>query len=46
MPAREAPRNMLDLMFDPNGMRPLVANWEDAARGLFERVYGNRSGAS
>jgi hypothetical protein len=39
MPAREAPRNMLHLMFDPNGMRPLVANWEDAARGLFERLY-------
>jgi hypothetical protein len=33
MPAREAPRNMLHLMFDPNGTRPLVANWEDAARG-------------
>jgi hypothetical protein len=39
MSAREGPRNMLHLMFDPKGMRPFVANWEDAARGLFERVY-------
>ena len=38
-PAREALRNMLHLIFDLNGIRPLVANWEDAARGLFERVY-------
>jgi transcriptional regulator with XRE-family HTH domain len=39
MAAREGPRNMLHLMFDPSGMRPFVANWEEAARGLFERVY-------
>jgi transcriptional regulator with XRE-family HTH domain len=37
--ARKGPRNMLHLMFDPEGMRPFVANWEDLARGLFERVY-------
>jgi transcription regulator MmyB-like protein len=30
---------MLHLIFDPNGMRPFVANWEDAAGGLFERAY-------
>jgi len=35
----EGPRNILHLMFDPNGMRPFVANWEDTAKGLFERVY-------
>jgi transcriptional regulator with XRE-family HTH domain len=34
-----APRNILHLMFDPAGMRPFVANWEDTAKGLFERVY-------
>jgi transcriptional regulator with XRE-family HTH domain len=39
MAARKGPRNMLHLMFDPEGMRPFVANWEDLARGLFERVY-------
>jgi transcriptional regulator with XRE-family HTH domain len=39
MAAREGPRNMLHLMFDPKGMRPFVANWEDVAKGLFERVY-------
>src|SRR6202140_780339 len=39
MAARESPRNMLHLMFDPKGMRPFVANWEDVAKGLVARVY-------
>ena len=26
-------------MFDPAGMRPYIANWEDVAAGLFQRVY-------
>ena len=39
MAAREGPRNMLHLMFDPKAMRPFIANWEDLAKGLFERVY-------
>ncbi|WP_246673900.1 hypothetical protein [Mesorhizobium sp. B2-3-13] len=39
MAAREGLRNMLHLMFDPEGMRPFVANWPDVARSLFERVY-------
>ena len=39
MAARQGPRNMLHLMFDPDGMRPFVANWDDVAKGLFERVY-------
>jgi transcriptional regulator with XRE-family HTH domain len=39
MAAREGPRNMLHLMFDPKGMRPFVVNWDDVAKGLFERVY-------
>jgi hypothetical protein len=39
MAARQAPRNLLHLMFDPLGMRPFVANWEDVAKGLFQRVY-------
>ncbi len=37
--ARESPRNLLHLMFDPEGMRPFIANWEDVAKSLFERVY-------
>jgi transcriptional regulator with XRE-family HTH domain len=39
MAARKSPRNMLHLMFDPEGLRPFIANWEDAAKGLFQRVY-------
>ena len=39
MAARKGPRNVLHLMFDPEGMRPFVANWQDVAKGLFYRVY-------
>jgi transcriptional regulator with XRE-family HTH domain len=38
MAARPTPRNLLHLMFDPAGMRPFVANWPQAARGLLGRV--------
>jgi len=37
--ARPAPRNLLHLMFDPAGMRPFIANWGDAAKGLLARVH-------
>jgi hypothetical protein len=37
--ARLSPRNLLHLMFDPAGMRPFIANWDDAAEGLLARVY-------
>jgi transcriptional regulator with XRE-family HTH domain len=37
--ARNAPRNLLHLMFDPEAMRPFIANWEDVAKSLFQRVY-------
>jgi len=37
--ARESPRNLLHLMFDPEGMRPFIANWEAVAKSLLERVY-------
>lgn len=37
--ARPRPRNLLHLIFDPNGMRPFVANWPETARGLLARVY-------
>lgn len=39
MSARPSPRNMLHLMFDPQGMRPFIANWEALAKTLIQRVY-------
>lgn len=36
---RKAPRNLLDLMFDPGGMRPFVEDWEQVAAGLLQRIY-------
>ena len=35
---RPTPRNLLDLMFDPAGMRPFVEEWEKVAAGLLQRV--------
>src|SRR5215472_4330653 len=35
---RPKPRNLLDLMFDPAGMRPFVEDWEKVAAGLLQRV--------
>jgi transcriptional regulator with XRE-family HTH domain len=39
MAARKGPRNMLHLVFDPLGMRPFVADWDNVARSLLQRVY-------
>jgi transcriptional regulator with XRE-family HTH domain len=39
MAAREGPRNMLHLIFDPQGMRPFVADWDNVSRSLLQRVY-------
>jgi transcriptional regulator with XRE-family HTH domain len=39
MHARTGPRNMLHLMFDPQGMRPFVHDWDDVARSLLQRVH-------
>jgi hypothetical protein len=36
---RPKPRNLLDLMFDPDGMRPFIENWDEVALGLLQRVY-------
>src|SRR5262245_45320763 len=33
-----APANVLRLMFDPEGVRPFVANWPEVARSLLVRV--------
>ena len=30
---------MLHLMFDPQGMRPFVADWDNVARSLLQRVH-------
>jgi transcriptional regulator with XRE-family HTH domain len=35
---RPSPRNMLDLIFDPCGMRPFIANWTAVAESLVQRV--------
>ncbi|WP_425466960.1 hypothetical protein [Paraburkholderia dinghuensis] len=39
MASREGPRNMLHLIFDPQGMRPFVADWNAVSRSLLQRVY-------
>ena len=44
MAARKGPRNMLHLMFDPAGMRPFIANWEEVAKSLIQRVYRESAG--
>ena len=36
---RPTPRNLLHLMFDPEGMRPFIANWDEVAASLIRRVY-------
>ncbi len=33
------PRNLLRLMFDPQGLRPFVANWDEVAASLFQRIH-------
>jgi transcriptional regulator with XRE-family HTH domain len=33
------PRNLLRLMFDPQGLRPFIEGWEAVAAGLLERVH-------
>jgi transcriptional regulator with XRE-family HTH domain len=33
------PANVIRLMFDPDGIRPFVANWEAAADALIQRVH-------
>lgn len=39
MTARQSPRNMLHLIFDPQGMRPFVADWDTVSRSLLQRVH-------
>jgi transcriptional regulator with XRE-family HTH domain len=44
--AHPQPRNLLRLTFDPSGLRPFIANWEEASRGLLARVYRESVGRS
>jgi transcriptional regulator with XRE-family HTH domain len=44
--AHPKPRNLLRLVFDPGGLRPFIANWEEASRGLLARVYRECVGRS
>jgi transcriptional regulator with XRE-family HTH domain len=37
--ARPSPRNMLELMFDPAGLRPFIADFPAVAESLIQRVY-------
>jgi hypothetical protein len=39
MSARKGPRNMLHLVFDPQGMRPFVVDWPVVAKSLIQRVH-------
>jgi len=38
MTKRTGPRNMLHLMFDPAGMRPHIADWDQVAPTLIHRI--------
>jgi transcriptional regulator with XRE-family HTH domain len=38
MKKRTGPRNVLHLMFDPDGMRPHLADWEQLAPTLIQRI--------
>jgi len=35
---RSKPRNLLHLIFDPDGLRPFIEDWENVAAGLLQRV--------
>ncbi|WP_240699956.1 helix-turn-helix domain-containing protein [Sphingomonas gei] len=41
---RPEPRNMLHLIFDPDGMRPFVVDWERTAATLIARVHRETAG--
>ncbi len=44
MAAHTGPRNLLHLIFEPQGLRPRMANWETLARGLIRRVHRESAG--
>jgi hypothetical protein len=44
MSQRKGPRNMLHLMFDPDGLRPFVEHWDEVATSLIQRVRTEATG--
>lgn len=44
MSQRKGPRNMLHLIFDPDGMRPFIEHWDDVASSLIHRVHTEATG--
>jgi MmyB-like transcription regulator ligand binding domain len=44
MSQRKGPRNMLHLVFDPDGMRPFVEHWDEVASSLLYRVRTEANG--
>jgi transcriptional regulator with XRE-family HTH domain len=44
MSQRKGPRNMLHLIFDPEGMRPFVEHWDQVAASLIHRVRTEATG--
>jgi transcriptional regulator with XRE-family HTH domain len=44
MSSRKEPRNMLHLIFDPDGMRPFVDSWDAVAASLIQRVKAEAIG--
>ena len=44
MSQRKGPRNMLHLVFDPDGMRPFVERWDEVAASLIHRVRTEATG--
>ena len=44
MSRRKAPRNVLHLIFDPDGMRPFVERWDEVAGSLIHRVHAEATG--
>jgi transcriptional regulator with XRE-family HTH domain len=44
MSQRKGPRNMLHLVFDPDGMRPFVEHWNEVASSLIQRVRTEATG--
>jgi transcriptional regulator with XRE-family HTH domain len=44
MSQRKGPRNMLHLVFDPDGMRPFIEHWDEVASSLLHRVRTEATG--
>jgi transcriptional regulator with XRE-family HTH domain len=44
MSRRKGPRNILHLMFDPDGMRPFVEHWDEVSSSLIRRVRSEATG--